>query len=257
MTRRNNANNNGSDSEATGSDELSSKQYKKLLSVFEGKLSTAVKEFKKQLAERDSIIDTLKSEVNVLKIKVMSLDNKKDDGEVNERRSTVIVSGSALPSAVEGEDCAEIVAGLVKEKINLVISPSAISGAHRLGKKTVNQTADNRSIIMKLGRSELKGDLIKACKRVKPPNLFINENLTRVRSTALFGLRQARKKFPDKIAGCGSYDGSVFLLAKPPNPSAPNAKNSKVIVNTREKFCDICSNFLKCDPSDLVSNWPV
>ena len=71
---------------------------------------------------------------------------------------------------------------------------------------------------------------------MKPRNLFISESLTRVRCTALFGLRQAKKKYPDVIAGCGSYDGKVYAWVKPPNANAPNARNTKISVNSKEKF---------------------
>ena len=229
---------------------------KKLVEVFEKKVESLLLEFNRKLSSKDSNISNLELEVATLKKKVTSLENKLEDTEAYERRDTVVVSGSDLPAATEGEDAAAVVRSLVKSKVNLVIKPSDISVAHRIGKKPANQAPDKRSLIVKFCRRDLKNDILQACRTSKPQNLFVNESLTPTRSTALYGLRQAKKKFPQVISGCNSMDGNAIVWIKPPKPNAPDARNSKMVVNTRDKFCELCTNTLKCNPSDFSLNWP-
>ena len=227
------------------------------LSIIEDKLSSISNDFKCKMDAKDAKIEGLEATIVDLKRKVVALENKIDDTEAYERRDTLIFSGGDLPPVTEGENTAQIVTTIVKEKLKVVLDNSNISVSHRLGSKPANQAPDRRNIIVKLCRREVKSDLMRACKKMKPPNFFINESLTRVRSTTLYGLRQARKKYPNIIGGCGSFDGSVYAYIKPPNPDSPSAKNSKVLVNTKDKFNELCENLLKCNPSTLINNWPV
>ena len=233
-----------------------SEEGQQLLLAMERKVALLVKDLQKQLYEKDKKISNLEQTVSTLKKTVTTLNEKIEDTEAYERRDTVVISGGELPIAADNENSSEIACNLIKDKVGVVIRPSEISVAHRLGKKPTTQAQDRRGIIVKLCRREIKQDLMQACKRVKPKNLYINESLTPTRSTALYGLRQARRKFPEKISGTGSHEGKVFVWIKPPNPNTPMPRNTKVFVNNRDKFEDICKNILNCDPNELVINWP-
>jgi len=233
-----------------------SPESQKLVKYFERKVAKLLSEFKLQLESKDKRIATLEQEVCTLKRNVTSLENKMEDTEAYERRDTVIVSGSEVPVVTDGEDTSKVFCTLIKNKVKLMFKPTDISVAHRLGKKPSTQAPDRRSIIVKLCRRELKNDLLQACRATKPAGLYVNESLTQIRSTALYGLRQAKRKFPEFISGCGSKDGRVYVFIKPPNPSTPLAKNSRMFINTREKFGDLCRDVLKCNPSDFTINWP-
>ena len=112
------------------------------------------------------------------------------------------------------------------------------------------QGADKRNIMLKLCNSEIKKDILGACRGVKPLGLFINDDLIPSRATILFALRQAKKKFPSKIAAaCGSQDGRVFAFVKPPNPSA---KNQKIFVNSMQKLEEFCSDTLNVQCENLL-----
>ena len=128
---------------------------------------------------------------------------------------------------------------LIKDKINLVFNPADISVAHRLGRKP-GQGPDNRNIVVKLCRMETKQDLLKACSAVKPRNFYKSESLIRKRSTVLYGLRQARKKHPNIIGGCGSQDGKVYAWIRPPKPNALQARNIRILVKKTAKNLRIC-----------------
>ena len=215
-----------------------------------------MEEFEKRLAAKDSIITTMKEEIATLRKKVLDLEEKIDDNEAYERRDTVIFSGTDIPTAQEAEDTVKVITTLVKDKIGVVMKKDDISVAHRLGPKRNTQGLDKRSIVVELCRRETKLDLMKACKTVKPKNIYINESLTRLRAFALYGLRKAKKKFPSKIAGYGFYEGIVYAWVKPPNSTDTRASNGKMWINTCDQFKDFCDRVLNCDPTELVDNWP-
>ena len=125
--------------------------------------------------------------------------------------------------------------------------------AYRLGKKRDTQGPDKRDIIVKLCRRELKHDIIRACKSSKHDGLFINESLTPVRSFIQYGLRVARRKFPDKIVSLGSHEGKVYCWVK---HDRAGDRNSKMFINSVAKFNELCENVLCCGASELVSRWP-
>lgn len=228
----------------------------KIMAFFEKKMKDFMDKTNEEINKKDKRIEVLEQEMVNMKKKIMLLEERIEDSEAYERRDTIIVSGNEIPAAVDGENSANIVRETIKDKIGVVIKPTDISIAHRIGKKPNNQVADKRNIIVKLCRRELKHDLLGACRRVRPPNLYINESLTPTRNTIMYGLRQAKKKFPDKIAGAGSSEGKVYVWLKPPVSSAPLARNTKMWVNTRTRFDDLCKNILKCETSNLISNWP-
>ena len=204
------------------------------------------------LDSKDSKIASLEEEIASLKKNLAAVDERCDEADAYERRDTVIVSGGELPdNPADGENCSQIFCNIIKNKVGLIIKPSDISVAHRLSRKPASQSEVRRGIIVKLCRREVKHDLMKACKSV-----YVNESLTPTRNAILYGLRQAKKKFPDRISGYGSIDGKVFVWIKPANSNAPNMRNSKMFVNNKIRFDALCSDILKCDSSKLVSSWP-
>lgn len=227
-----------------------------LLSVFESRMKVKFDGLQKQLNSKDEKISNMEQEILNLRKKVDSLQDKLEDTEACERRDCVVLSGSEVPAAIENEKVAKVVSDLVKNKIGVIVKQDDIVSAYRLGKRTDSQAPDGRSILVKFCKKDLKHDLLKACKTVKPRNIFINESLTRTRNVALYGLRQAKKRFPDKIDGCGSSDGRVYVWVKPPNPDVPLARNSKIFVNTSDRFSKFCTDVLNCEASEFITTWP-
>ena len=228
----------------------------KIINFFKGRLKLMSEKFENKLAEKDCILEQLTSEVSNLKKKIMLMDDRVEDADAYERRDTIIVSGKDLLSATDKEDTTQIVSSLLRDKVGYFLRNNEVSVAHRLGPKPKTQAPDQRNIIVKLCRREIKHDILKACRTVKPSNMYVNESLTRTRSATLYGLRQAKMKYPNIIAGCGSSDGKVYAWIKPPNPSTPNAKNLKTLINTRERFSDFCEKTLKCNSTDFITDWP-
>ena len=138
-------------------------------------------------------------------------------------------------------------------KVNL--KQSEIISANRVGKPVANISGseeDRRSILFKLAEYEEKVDILAACKTVKPSGLFVNESVIPKRSNILYCLRQAKKKFPNKVAACRTMDMKVFVWVKPPNPNAPGARNSRMQINTPTKLNEFCINVLKTPLSSIV-----
>ena len=82
----------------------------------------------------------------------------------------------------------------------------------------------------------------------RPPGLYANENLTQQRSSILYAVRQAKKKFPDKLLFCGSTEGRVFTWLR---AESPNSRNIKLFVNDMEKLEELCMNHLKVSSAEF------
>lgn len=92
-------------------------------------------------------------------------------------------------------------------------------------------------------------DLLVACRTVKPQNIYINENLTPGRANILYTLRQAKKRFPGKLAACGSQDGRVYAWIK---PKVATGKNTKVFINDKVKLETFCQDTFDVQVSQLL-----
>jgi hypothetical protein len=228
------------------------KQFEELASKFE----ELKEEFRSKLSEKDRQVDCLQDEVEGLKSKVSILEDRIDDADAYERRDTIIFSGKSVPLVSDEENCAAIVGSIMKEKLKLVMAPSDISTAHRLGRRPATQQPDGRNIVVKLCRRDLKEDILHACRNLRPTDLYVNESLTRNRSTILYVLRSAKKRFPEKISGCGSVDGKVRVFVKSPNPDAPGARNSRTFINTQDTLRKFCDDILGTPLTSFIENWP-
>ena len=194
-----------------------SEDGKLIVMILEQKMDAIVTKLTDEIGKRDERIDQLEQEVNRLKVNMRRMEDSLDEADAYERRDTLILSGKDIPPAVVGEVPSEVACDIVKHRLKINIKSTDLSTAHRLGPKPKTQGPDRRNIIIKLCRRELKHDLITACKKYKPPNIFINESLTPTRNSIFFTLRQAKKKYPNKIAACSTHDGKVYAWIKPPN----------------------------------------
>ena len=88
-----------------------------------------------------------------------------------------------------------------------------------------------------------------SCRRVKPANLYVNEDLTQVRASILYALRQTKRRHPAKVRGCGSRDGRVFLLLTPPNPAE---HSRRVFVDNLDRLEELCTRELGMPSSELL-----
>ena len=113
------------------------------------------------------------------------------------------------PPASHAEDCKFIVREQIREHLRLELAIEDISMAHRIGVKPKIQGEDKRYIMFKLCNRDVKQNILKSCKIVKPKKFFINETFTPLRNTILYVMRQAKNKHRIVINSCNSSDGSV------------------------------------------------
>ena len=214
---------------------------------FEGKFSAMFSELK------ENLVSVLSSEVTSLKKKVAILEEKIDDQEAYERRDTIVLSGKSLPPVGPDENTITTACKLFQEKLRIVVDPTEISVAHRLGRKPISQRPDTRKIIIKFCRRNTKVDLLAAARRMKVPEFFLNESLTPTRQSIHFALRKAKRECPEIVSGTNTFDGKVFVWVKPPNPGAPGARNLRTPINSYAQLENFCTRTLNLPATRF---WP-
>ena len=179
-------------------------------------------------------IDRLEDHCKSLQEKVAKLEEKLEDEDAYIRRENLIVSGTAVVEFKENENCVEILRNVFREKLNVEVRKEDISVSHRLGRKPAAQGPDRRSLVVKFCRRDLKRDLLQACRRKKPENLYLNESLTPLRQKIAGALRRARKERPNVVSGTTTIDGRVFVWIKNGANDLRHCVNS---IESLEVFC--------------------
>ena len=200
--------------------------------------------------ESDDRYDELKLKYDSLKKESTELRERLDDLEANQRMNTLIITGD-VPAASPNEDVISTLQNVIKNKINYELPRDSISTAYRVGKKSTTQAPDKRSIVFRLNGKDLKDDIRKACRTVKPRNLYVNESLIPSRSTILFALRAAKRQFPSKVAACGSSVGKVFVWLKPPSATGSNIR---IFINSMSRLDEICTKEFGTSATTFIDN---
>jgi len=228
----------------------------KLDQLFE-EVSSFKKEFREILASKDRQISDLKIHVSNMNDRITKLEDRIADGDSKMRENNVILSGQDLPESRNGESCVEVVRSLFQQKLNLVVPTADIVSAERIGK----QNATKKNILIKMKNLSGKLNIIKSCKSVKP-SFYANDDLPAEKQTILYVVRQAKKKFPEKISGCSSNGGRLFAYMKPEiqNPSvsadAVSNRNRRVQVSNLTKLKAFCNNELGSGLENFIQTWP-
>lgn len=232
-----------------------SEDGKRIIAALREEIKFMKTEFLEQLHSKNKQIEILTKDVEVLQGRVCALEERVEDAEAYERRDTLVMSGKNIPPVMQDENCVSLMCNILKNKLKLNISPSDFSTAHRVGSKPNTQQVDNRSIIMKLCRRDVKKDILNACRQMKP-DFYINESLTPTRNSIMFVLRQAKKKPNSKVVGCSSVNGRVFAWVKPPPTGDRNsARNIRIPVNTHSQLVSFCRDTLEEPLSNYIAEW--
>ncbi|MEW8548473.1 MAG: hypothetical protein AB2693_33640 [Candidatus Thiodiazotropha sp.] len=158
----------------------------------------------------------IKQELVSLKEDIKSLIVKNDDLEQYSRRTCLRISGI---KESRNEDVSQIVLNLAN-RIGAGIGPTEVDRAHRVGKLRGNDGADSangeirgrgREIIVKFTNYSARLKFLKgrAVLRNENANIFINEDLTKVRKTLAYECRRLKKA--RGIKNTWVYDGSVYI----------------------------------------------
>ena len=228
----------------------------KMFETIQTKMMTVLDEIKGEfctiIESQNKTISEMKREIFSLKKQVEKLQEKTEENENQERRDSLVFSGSALPLLSDTEVCSEIAANLIDQHLKIKISPSDISAAHRLNTR---KSANQKDLIVKFCRRNIKTDILKRCRTAKPDNFFVNECLTPARQTISYVLRKAKREFGNVISGSTTLEGKVFVWVKPPNPQARGAKDLKVAVNTHARLVEFCEKTLKKPLTHFIDDW--
>lgn len=212
-------------------------------------LSKKLDDIVNKLDMKDARINRLEKENSALKIKISTLEERVENVEQHGRRNNLVLSGRKLAALPLNVDLKLSITELLKRELKVVLTQVNVLSVFRLGAKPSSQSGDTRSVMVKLTNGDTKRDILHACRSVRPPDLFANEDLTSERSKILFALRQAKKKSPLKVSGCGSRDGSVYVYLRTPNPSA---RDRRVYVNNLRILEELCTGDLGLSVSDLI-----
>ena len=207
--------------------------------------------FDSVLKGKDAEIEKLTEKMCALEDKVEKLEDALDAAAASERRDNLIVSGNVPPHSV-GENTKQVLISLLQNKLNLNVDSSDISIVHRVGVKSKTQGPDKRNILIKLCRHDLKGDILSACKQMKP-DIYINESLTPIRSNIIYILRKAKRRYPKKIAFCRSFDGNVVVFLPNNQKNSPD-KFRRVVVNSKNALQIFLQSELSTSISELESD---
>ena len=108
------------------------------------------------------------------------------------------------------ENITDLTMNLFKEQMGVDIKTSDIDRVHRTGRKDISGKI--RPVLVKFATYRARAAVYRAKARLKGNHLhdiFVNEDLTKVRSQLLFTARQMKKT--KKIADCWTFDGRIFL----------------------------------------------
>lgn len=223
---------------------------------FEGMFVAFKSEILESLKEKDLQMSRLKEENTDMKKRLAKLEERIEENEQYERRDTLILSGTSIPTYQNDENGILVARTLIKDKLRVEVSDQDISVCHRLGGRSVSQRPDQRDIIVKFCRRNTKIDVLSAARKMKAPNFYVNEHLTPVSKTIAYVLRKARRKFPNRIAGTTTIDGKNCVWVKSLNLADPNARETKVILKSHEKLISFCDDILQCPITEFIDNWP-
>ena len=219
---------------------------------FIGKMNSMQEEFRLLVQAKDADIAALNAKVESLETKVLKLEEKVDDTDAYERRDTVVLSGDALPVAQPNENCSRIVCEQIRQNLHINLSPNDVSVCHRLGSTS---SGGSRTMIVKFCRRDLKREVLKGGRTVRPNGFYVNEHLTPRRSSILFALRKMKKDTETRVKGCATIEGKVFVWVQ----TAPNAtsttRDTKIAVNTYAKLQEICSSFTSKPLNSYIGEW--
>ena len=108
--------------------------------------------------------------------------------------------------------------------------------------------------MFKLCNSDVKQNILKSCKVVKPNKFYVNESLTPLRNSILYVIRQAEKKHPSLVNSCNSSDGSVVAWLHAASASA-KTKYRKIMNNTKELDLFLKQE-LNAIATAFIDTWP-
>ena len=217
-TRNNNVNNEENENDpAPKTSDLIINLEKKLISRFDG-VDKEILNLKDVIIKNLQIENQrLRTRVNVLENKVLSLEISSNHLEQYGRRNNLEISGIADDVSDENLECKVIE---VLKEIQVDVATSDIEACHRIGK---SKNSSKKTIVRFVNRKHAKKALLNRKnlrKSVNCKGIFINENLTKVNNSIAYNCRKLKRN--DMIEKTYSREGVIHI-------SGPKINNGKVI----------------------------
>ena len=219
------------------------------LDKFMSEFSEFKAEFHETVAAKDWEILQLRDMVVKLTDRLSKVEDKIADTEAKSRENNIVLSGQDIPSSAPNENCTETVRTLLHSKLNLVVPTADIVSATRIGKGI----GGKKNLLVKFNNFENKMNVIRACRALKP-NFYANDDLTPEKQTILYALRQCKKKYPNKVDGCSSIGGQIFVYLKDSasTSTSTNGRNRRIAVGNIGKLQKFCNDELDTELDQII-----
>ena len=133
------------------------------------------------------------------------LENKCDELEQYSRRNVIRIRG--IPEKA-GEETDAVVRELAEKKLDVKIAAHDIVRSHRVGRKGEGK-ATPRDVIASFTTHNVKTAIMRNGKKLKGSQIFVNEDMTRIRGKIACEARQLRRD--GKVLDTWTRDGIIFV----------------------------------------------
>ena len=169
-----------------------------LAQMLRGLAQTLTTSFGNIIAKKDA-------EIRELNVRVTALEEKTDDLEQYSRRNTVRIR--SIPEALN-EDTDGLVKDVAARKLDVQLTKHDFVRSHRVGRKSEEKDTP-RDVIVRFTSHNTKVAVMRNARKLKGTHIFINEDLTKVRSTIAWEARSLKRE--NKVADTWTRDGIVFV----------------------------------------------
>ena len=145
-------------------------------------------------------------EISGLKYRLVAVEERCDELEQYSRRNTVRIRG--IPEA-DNEDTDRLVTDLAARKLEVPLATNDIVRSHRVGRKTEDERKGPRDVIVRFTTHNTKVAVMRGARKLKGSQLYINEDMTKTRSTIAWEARNLKRD--RKILDTWTRDGVVFV----------------------------------------------
>ena len=199
------------------------------------KLSTRVVE--SVMSKMNAKLKSLEDENSKLRERVVTLENQMDAANQYSRRNSLRISGVAVPTnlaPMSKEDTDQYVIKMCHD-MGVDMSINDLDRSHRTGKERHNKPRD---ILVKFATYNARKRLYQARSSAKDKgysDIYVNEDLTFVRSRLLFLARQLVKS--KSLSQAWTHDGTILL----------KTTGSETIhrVNNETEFIKVCPAYVE------------
>ena len=167
---------------------------------------TICSEMRAELKCMKDLITEQNNKIRKLESKIVELEQKTDEMEQYSRRNSLRVFGMAEK---EHENPLDVTLKMINSDLGVEMDESSIDRVHRVGKR--KDDSRKRPMLIKFATYRDRAKVFRAKTALKghAKDVFINEDLTTLRSRLFYKARQLKKR--KIIQDCWTYDGQLLI----------------------------------------------